>query len=310
MAEGSAAAAGGAVLAAAETAAAAAAAAASCSLECRRSARRRRELSGLRRRGSRIIFALCPSLSWVCFSSSHEIFLWCFSSSSTRRRLKTLDDDLTRSVTVHSSGGVGVGWVSRPCDGVSQSGRNRGSWSRRGYSGDIQVVVAWFSGRILCVDRVCCLVWFTDRPLSHLQARSTTHLHSLTARPGSSSPAELQEEAGVQGREPQGRPPLPAHPAQSPATLRQGPCSLPAPLLPSALTVGQAPSDQQQPSGSVSSDQRQATSEQGSSGAGWATTTRVEPWAPKPSFIIRTGGQAAPPATSSNQHQGTPSLQP
>jgi hypothetical protein len=39
----------------AETAAAAAAAA-SCSLECRRSARRRRVLSGLRRRGSRIIF--------------------------------------------------------------------------------------------------------------------------------------------------------------------------------------------------------------------------------------------------------------
>jgi hypothetical protein len=39
----------------AETAAAAAAAAASCSLECRRSARLRRELSGLRRRGSRII---------------------------------------------------------------------------------------------------------------------------------------------------------------------------------------------------------------------------------------------------------------
>jgi hypothetical protein len=35
--------------------AAAAAAAASCSLECRRSARRRRVLSGLRRRGSRII---------------------------------------------------------------------------------------------------------------------------------------------------------------------------------------------------------------------------------------------------------------
>src|SRR5438105_7942928 len=33
----------------------AAAAAASCSLECRRSARRRRELSGLRRRGSRIV---------------------------------------------------------------------------------------------------------------------------------------------------------------------------------------------------------------------------------------------------------------
>ena len=35
--------------------AAAAAAAASCSLECRRPARRRRELSGLRRRGSRIM---------------------------------------------------------------------------------------------------------------------------------------------------------------------------------------------------------------------------------------------------------------
>jgi hypothetical protein len=39
----------------AEAAAEAAMAAASCSLECRRSARRRRELSGLRRRGSRII---------------------------------------------------------------------------------------------------------------------------------------------------------------------------------------------------------------------------------------------------------------
>lgn len=38
----------------AETMAAAAAAAASCSLECRREARRRRELSGLRRRSSRI----------------------------------------------------------------------------------------------------------------------------------------------------------------------------------------------------------------------------------------------------------------
>ena len=37
-------------------AAAAAAAAASCSLECRRSARLRRELSGLRRRGSRIVY--------------------------------------------------------------------------------------------------------------------------------------------------------------------------------------------------------------------------------------------------------------
>jgi hypothetical protein len=36
--------------------AAAAAAAASCSLECRRSARLRRELSGLRRRGSRIVY--------------------------------------------------------------------------------------------------------------------------------------------------------------------------------------------------------------------------------------------------------------
>jgi len=38
------------------TATAAAAAAASCSLEVLRSARRRRELSGLRRRGSRFIF--------------------------------------------------------------------------------------------------------------------------------------------------------------------------------------------------------------------------------------------------------------
>ena len=164
-------------MAAAETAAAAAAAAASCSLECRRSARRRRELSGLRRRGSRIIFALCPSLSWVCFSSSHEIFFWCFSSSSTRRRLKTLDDDFTRSVTVHSSGEVGVGWVSRPCDGVSQSGRNRGSWSRRGYSGDIQVVVC---GSLVgfCVLTVF-VVWFglpTD--LSPTSRLDPPHTHT------------------------------------------------------------------------------------------------------------------------------------
>lgn len=53
----------------AATAAETAAAAASCSLECRRSARRRRELSGLRRRGSRIMLDFAKT----AFSNSFTV---------------------------------------------------------------------------------------------------------------------------------------------------------------------------------------------------------------------------------------------